>query len=180
MLFAHRRIREKPPWGGVSVLREAVTPDPAAAEYATRLVRALRWHGVAMVEFKRELSSGVPILMEVNGRLWGSLQLAVDAGMNFPLYLVKLYLGEPVPLFPSYRPGLRSRWLLGDVDHLLIRLAGDRPLPHDAPPLRTLLVDFCRFFRRDTRYEIESFSDPGPSLHEIRLYALQLLRSISG
>jgi hypothetical protein len=54
LLFAHRRLREKPPWGGVSVLREAVAIDPVAADYATRLLRALCWHGVAMVEFKRE------------------------------------------------------------------------------------------------------------------------------
>lgn len=180
ILFGHRRIREKPPWGGVSVLREAVTPDPLAADYAARLLSALGWHGVAMIEFKRERVGGTPYLMEMNGRFWGSLQLAIDAGINFPLYLVKLYLGEPLPSFPSYRTGVRSRWLLGDVDHLLKRLAGNGTLPSDAPSLQALLLDFVRFFRRDTRYEVESLSDPGPSLHEIRCYARDFMRSFSG
>ena len=114
IVFAHRRLREKPPWGGVSVLREAIEAEPAALEYAERLLRSLRWHGVAMVEFKKEASTGVLHLMEINARFWGSLQLAIDAGVNFPVHLVRLYLGGEVPSRPSYTIGQRSRWLLGD------------------------------------------------------------------
>ena len=47
--FAHRRLREKPPSGGVSVLSESTLPDPVAVEYADRLLRSLKWRGVAMV-----------------------------------------------------------------------------------------------------------------------------------
>lgn len=178
LLFAHRRLREKPPWGGVSVLREAVPIDQLAADYATRLLRALSWHGVAMVEFKRERTTGKPILMEVNARFWGSLQLAIDAGANFPVEAVKLWLGEPVAAQTTYRVGVRSRWLLGDLDHLLLRVFGNGPAPADAPALPVLLIDFCRFLRRDTHYEVESWSDPRPSLYEIRRYASNLLRAL--
>jgi predicted ATP-grasp superfamily ATP-dependent carboligase len=178
LLFAHRRLREKPPWGGVSVLREAVAIDPVAADYATRLLRALGWHGVAMVEFKRDRVTGVPILMEVNARFWGSLQLAIDAGVNFPVEAVKLWLGEPVGTQTAYHVGVRSRWLLGDLDHLLLRMFGKGPAPPDAPALPALLFDFCRFLRRDTRFEVESWSDPGPSLYEIRTYASNLFRTL--
>lgn len=179
LVFAHRRIREKPPWGGVSVLREAVAPDPVAVEYASRLLRALRWHGVGMVEFKKERSTGIPYLMEMNGRFWGSLQLAIDAGLDFPVNLVKLYGGEPLDVPDSYRRGIRSRWLLGDVDHLLARLTRKAAVPADAPSLPSLLVDFCRFFRTDTRYEVESLGDPGPSMYEMRSYARDLFRGLT-
>ena len=60
--------------------------------------------------------------MEVNGRFWGSLQLAIDAGMNFPLLFYRLAIGEDVPSQFDYKAGVRSRWLLGDLDQLLIRL----------------------------------------------------------
>jgi predicted ATP-grasp superfamily ATP-dependent carboligase len=180
IVFAHRRLREKPPWGGVSVLREAVSPDPAALESARRLLSSLRWHGVAMVEFKKDASSGAVHLMEVNARFWGSLQLAIDSGINFPLYLTRLYLGGEIPVRPSYTLGQRSRWLLGDLDHLLLRLKANGATPPGAPPLSALLVDFGRFFRSDTRLEVESLSDIGPALYEFRRYARDLLRSRHG
>ena len=40
-----------------------------------------------MVEFKLDARDGVAKLMEINGRFWGSLQLAVDAGVDFPAIL---------------------------------------------------------------------------------------------
>jgi predicted ATP-grasp superfamily ATP-dependent carboligase len=175
VVFAHRRIREKPPWGGVSVLREAIEPDPVAVDYAERLLRRLRWHGVAMVEFKKDAATGTIHLMEVNARFWGSLQLSIDAGLNFPLYLVRLYEGQEVPVRPQYAVGQRSRWLLGDVDHVLLRLRANGAAPADAPTMGALMLDFLRFFRKDTRLEVESLRDPGPSLYEIRRYARDLI-----
>ena len=82
--FAHRRLREKPPSGGVSVLSQSVAVDPTLAAPAQKLLDNAGWHGVAMVEFKVALD-GTPYLMEINTRFWGSLQLAVDAGVDFPI-----------------------------------------------------------------------------------------------
>ncbi len=76
-----------------------------------------------MVEFKEDQSSRVPLLMEVNGRFWGSLQLAIDAGIDFPWLLLQMAKGQHVNVPEnSYRCGVKSRWLLGDLDHLLMRL----------------------------------------------------------
>ena len=179
-LFGHRRIREQPPWGGVSVLRESVPLDDTATGYACQLLRALNWHGVAMVEFKRERSTGISYLMEVNARFWGSLQLAIDAGANFPLQAARLWLGQSLDPQPPYRVGIRSRWLLGDVDHLLLRLFDKRSRTPDATALPSLLIDFFSFFRRDTRYEVERWTDRGPSIHEVRKYVSALIESVSG
>ena len=66
--FAHRRLREKPPSGGVSVLSESVPLDPQLLEHSERILEALKWHGVAMVEFKRDARDGVSKLLEINGR----------------------------------------------------------------------------------------------------------------
>ena len=93
-LFMHRRLREKPPSGGVSVYSESVMADPALIDRSKALLDRLGWQGVAMVEYKIDAASGVPYLMEINGRLWGSLQLAVDSGVDFPSLLVASALGE--------------------------------------------------------------------------------------
>src|SRR5690606_40973673 len=51
--FAHERLREKPPSGGVSIFRRSVAPDPVLLERSLSLLRRFDWQGVAMVEFKR-------------------------------------------------------------------------------------------------------------------------------
>lgn len=117
--FAHRRLREKPPSGGVSVLRDSIPLDDDLLARSLALLAEFDWNGVAMVEFKRDERTGIPYLMEINGRLWGSLQLAIDAGIDFPSILVGLALGEDPPVARAYPPGVQTRWEWGDVDNLL-------------------------------------------------------------
>lgn len=121
-LFAHRRLREKPPSGGVSVYRESIALDDRLAGPGLRLLDALDWRGVAMIECKRDPDTGRYFVMEVNARFWGSLQLAIDAGVDFPALLARCAAGESVPECREYRVGVRSRWFWGDVDHLVLRL----------------------------------------------------------
>jgi hypothetical protein len=77
---------------------------------------------VAMIEFKEEAPGGAPQVLEINGRFWGSLQLAIDAGVDFPWLLARLARGEEAFAPPAYREGLRLRWEWGEVDHCLARL----------------------------------------------------------
>ncbi len=161
---AHRRIREKPPTGGVSVYREAIEPDPHLLDRCERLLDEFEWRGVAMVEFKSCDRRGLPYLMEVNGRFWGSLQLAIDAGIDFPAALVGAALGGPhVPARP-YRAGVRCRWFWGDVDHTLALLRGT-PKPDLASRLRAVVRLFRPPTRRD-RWEVLRVADPYPFVRE--------------
>jgi predicted ATP-grasp superfamily ATP-dependent carboligase len=172
--FAHRRLREKPPSGGVSVLCESIAADPALVAEASRLLEPLEWHGVAMLEYKRDRRSGAPFLMEVNGRFWGSLQLAIDAGVDFPSLCVQLALGEAPQVPQSYTVGTKSRWLLGDVDHLILRLRRDnRDVPADAPSRLRAVAHFITPAAR-VRHEIFRPSDPRPAWHELREYVKSL------
>ena len=120
--FAHRRLREKPPSGGVSVYRESIAADPALVERSRRLLEHFGWQGVAMVEYKVDERTGTPMLMEINGRFWGSLQLAVDAGVDFPRLLIECAEGRLPRRRRLYAVGTRLRWWWGDVDQLLLRL----------------------------------------------------------
>ena len=173
-MFAHRRLREKPPSGGVSVLRESIPLDKVLTVPALRLLQKANWHGVAMVEFKEDQSSRVPLLMEVNGRFWGSLQLAIDAGIDFPWLLLQMAEGRHVSVPDnSYRCGVKSRWLLGDLDHLLMRLFKSETtlkLPPGSSSRWRCLLDFVGFANRDTFYEIERFNDMGPVVYELKQY----------
>jgi len=125
--FCHRRIREKPPSGGVSVFRESIPLGAGLLHRSRRLLERFDWQGVAMVEYKIDAETGIPHLMEVNGRFWGSLQLAVDSGVDFPSLLVAAACGESLRPELGYRTGVRSRWWWGEVDHLVgvLRNGGD-------------------------------------------------------
>ena len=171
--FAHRRLREKPPSGGASVLSESVAVDPRLRDYAVRLLGPLGWHGVAMLEFKQDAETGTPYLMEINGRFWGSLELAIAAGVDFPHLSVELAAGRRPEAPAEYRVGVKNRWLLGDLDCLLLRLAHSSHhlrLPDSAPSRLRSVLEFLEFSAPDLHYEIVSADDPGPFAFELRQY----------
>jgi predicted ATP-grasp superfamily ATP-dependent carboligase len=118
-LFVHRRLREYPITGGPSTLRESVH-HPQIEELGIRLLQSLKWHGVAMVEFKVDPRDNEPKLMELNPRFWGSLALAIHAGVDFPYLLYRMAMGEEITPIVDYKVGVRCRWLLpGDILHFL-------------------------------------------------------------
>jgi predicted ATP-grasp superfamily ATP-dependent carboligase len=167
--FSHRRIREKPPAGGVSVYRESIATDHSVAERSRRLLEAFDWRGVAMVEYKQDSATGTLYLMEINGRFWGSLQLAIDAGVDFPVLLLKAATGQPQAGPLPYQTGIRSRWWWGDVDQLIARFrrsATDLALPPDDRGRGHAMLDFAKVWRRGDRNEVFRFGDPRPLLTE--------------
>ena len=77
-----------------------------------------------MVEFRVQ-EDGRFHLMEINPRLWGSLALAIDAGVDFPLGLLRIAKGEPVPPQPRYRRNYYARNISEDVLWQLLNLKAD-------------------------------------------------------
>lgn len=116
--FAHQRIRDVRPTGSGSALRISVPLNSGVREAGLAILRALKWHGVAMVEF-RVRPDGTPVFMEVNGRFWNSLALAIYAGVDFPALLARMVESGDVSTHSNYTNNLRCRWLLGDFRHLL-------------------------------------------------------------
>jgi predicted ATP-grasp superfamily ATP-dependent carboligase len=138
--FAHRRIRDVYPTGSGSAVRVSAAVDPEIRRSSLAILSALRWHGVAMVEYRRKPGSP-PVFMEVNGRFWHSLALACYAGMDFPALLVQMVEHGDVPRVDKYSPNVRCRWLLGDLRHLVEVWKGPPPGYPSAYPgkLSTLL-----------------------------------------
>jgi predicted ATP-grasp superfamily ATP-dependent carboligase len=167
--FAHRRLRERPPSGGVSVLSESVAVPEEGVAAANRLLEPLQWHGVAMIEFKID-SQGRLWLIEINARLWGSLQLAIDSGADFPWFLHQLATTGTASLPGQYTIGKRLRWWLGDLDNLYARL---RSRGGSGSKMKKLsaIGEFMLPWQPGLRYEFLRWSDPGPALAAFRQYA---------
>ena len=163
--FAHRRIREKPPWGGVSVYRESIAMDQDLLSKSVALLRSFDFEGAAMIEYKVDAASGDAYIMEINGRLWGSLQLAIDAGVDFPALLAAAALDGAAISPGSYRIGTRSRWFWGDVDNLLLQLRSSDSHIRKSSSLHAV-GDFIAAFGPSSRSEILRLTDPMPALRE--------------
>ncbi|MCH4565527.1 ATP-grasp domain-containing protein [Halomonas sp. EGI 63088] len=115
--FTHRRLQEKVTIGGTSTLRVGAS-NPALESDAHRLLDALDWHGLAMLEFKYDAESGRHHFIEINPRLWGSIDLSLSSGVNFAwlLYLAETRGPEAALVAAGpVRDGVVERWLLGDV-----------------------------------------------------------------
>jgi predicted ATP-grasp superfamily ATP-dependent carboligase len=166
-VFQHRRLKELPHGGGVAVVAIAESPGAELVRCSIRLLQALHWEGVAMVEFKVNSADGTATLMEVNGRYWGSVSLPLLAGMNFPLYHWKLVHGENPEIPSSYRVGTKWRWTAGCLDryHGLL-LAARRPGP-DRDLLLHDLQHFLEDFDSPTGDALFDPSDPMPAIFEI-------------
>lgn len=148
-VFVHRRIREFPIHGGPSTLRESVN-KPDIVEHAIRLMEKVKWHGVAMVEFKEDPRSGRCLLMEVNPKFWGSIALPIAAGVDFPYLLYRLACEEVLGPDPGYKEHVLCRWLFpGDILHFIFN-----------PDRFHLEPSFFRF--RGMSYDLLDMKDPGP------------------
>jgi predicted ATP-grasp superfamily ATP-dependent carboligase len=167
--FQHRRLHEVPITGGASSLRESVRLDPVLYRYATKLLEELRWTGLAMVEF-RVGPRGVA-LMEINGRVWGSLPLAVKSGVDFPLALAGLYLPDAPtangPTYGDHPPALGKRSRNGALELVWIVSVLRRKRRYaflTAPRRREAVRAALRLPLPRDGYDVLSLEDPMPGI----------------
>ena len=170
VLFQHQRLREFPPTGGRSVFCQSVPLDETLTRQAVALLKAMQWDGVAMVEFRCDSATGRYGLMEVNGRFWGSLALAIHSGADFPAaWLRSLTGGDPrcttIPGIHCRLLGHDTRWLMSEIRHPRgSRLAA--------------LLEYLRAFRPGVKYYVWDWRDPLPTLVGIGMRAARGLMAL--
>jgi predicted ATP-grasp superfamily ATP-dependent carboligase len=172
--FAHRRIRDVRPTGSGSAVRESIPVAADLRDAGLRMLQALEWHGVAMVEFRRR-PDGSLVLLEVNGRFWNSLALAIHAGVDFPRMLADLAFKGDVEPNTSYQAGVRCRWIVGDLRHLIAVMAGPpRGYPGRFPSRARTLVDVI-VPHPGMRHDNFQITDPLPGIGDVLDFGLRQL-----
>jgi predicted ATP-grasp superfamily ATP-dependent carboligase len=160
--FALAAHRMSPVLGGYGVLRESIPMPDDLRVATTRLIEAADVEGVSEVEFRRD-DSGQPVLMEINARLPGTLELATRAGVNFPQYLWNWGSGAPLKSFEgSYKVGVRLRYLYGDIQWLQENIRR-RGRPESVRPAKALGMFASEFFRGDA-YDYVDIHDLRPAI----------------
>ena len=167
--FQHRRLREYPLTGGTSSYRESVALDPVLYDYSARLLGALRWTGIALVEFK--IGERGPRLMEVNGRVWGSLPLAVRSGVDFPAQWLELYRSGPpavgAPPQETYTVGVRSRDLATELAWIRSSVFGRRTYAFERRPHSLTVLSAVLGLLSPSGHDVRSLEDPLPGVIEL-------------
>ncbi len=172
--YQYHRGREFPPTGGVPVRYESMPIWEKLRDYSIRMLQAMKWNGVAQVEWKNIPGTQEVQLMEVNGRFWASLPGAIHAGMDFPYWHYTLWNrnagASSGDLNKPYRAGVGSRYLRADLQRLELLLRENIGLSSVLPVSKSreilrFLVDFI-----DWRVKSDTFAwdDLHPGLHETR------------
>lgn len=118
------RLRERGDLSGVSTLARTLPPDEAMRSMARAVLGSLSWQGPALVEM-HEGPDGALKLVDVIGRLWGSVGLAIRAGVNVPLLCDRLAQGAPPPVATlTAEPDHVWRWVVGDLEVMAKRARG--------------------------------------------------------
>jgi hypothetical protein len=106
----------------------------------------------------------MPVFLEVNGRFWNSLALAIHAGVDFPALVAHLAEHGSVSRASAYRAGVRCRWLLGDLRHLIeVWRGAPGGYPAKYPSRAGTLLRFATP-HPGTRHDNFELTDPLPEL----------------
>ncbi len=117
-----RRLRQHPREFGRAATYVETADAPEIEELSERFVRAIHYHGLVEIEYKRDPRDGRHKLLDVNARAWGFHALGAACGVDFPwlLYADKTGLSvEPA----RARCGIGWLRLLTDVPTVLSGLA---------------------------------------------------------
>lgn len=165
-IFMFKRIREYPITGGSSTARVSIR-HTKMGRYATMLLKELNYHGVAEVEFILDERTKEPVLMEINPRFWGSLNQTVCAEVDFPHLLYTLAIeGDVQPVF-TYKIGVKTRWMIGDLRALVDYLRTDKRME--------VLKDFFKF--KGQHYDDIFFDDPLPTIIELMIPIMNFIKT---
>ena len=115
----HQRIEHRwPVPAGWTVRARTVPVDTDLDAGCRALLEDLEWCGLVELEFIRG-ADGVARLIDFNGRHYGSMELAVAAGVDLPTLWALDATRRPVAPAPEARVGVRFQRLGGDLRRAL-------------------------------------------------------------
>jgi predicted ATP-grasp superfamily ATP-dependent carboligase len=141
--------------------------DPELIALALKLLKKMKWHGVAQVEFKKD-RNGVPRLMEINPKFWGTLELSIAAGLHFPYMLYRMTInGDIEPNF-SYESNLQIWWYFAHLPQIFLAYMKNRNKIYSAMTERNM-----------RRISDLSLHDLKPHIFQLASGAIELIRLLT-
>lgn len=167
--FQWVRVREVDPRGSASSARKSIPLDDQLVQRSTKLITAMGFEGIAMVEYKRS-PDGRLVLMEINGRPWGSIGLPFASGIDYARYLIDWCLQDKLPPHRiEYRENLLCRRAVSELTHLgNIRAGRPANWPGSYPKFWPTLFRMALPWRPGMCYDDLWISDLRPGIAGLR------------
>ncbi len=155
-----RRTRQYPIDFGHSSSFVETLDVPEIVAPSRRLLAAIRYTGLAEVEYKFDARNGRYKLLDINPRLWTWATLGARAGIDFPYLLWQMLLGLPV------------QEKVGRTDVRWVRMITDVPAAiHEMVRGRLTPGAYVRSLRSPLEFSVMALDDPLPGLVEVPLFA---------
>ncbi len=170
--FQHIRMHEKRIWGlrnigGASTYRKSHPIDPFLMTQAKKIIQGLNYTGVAMLEFRKNYETKESVLIEINGRFWGSLPLAVASGADFPYYLYMLLTEKKKTFSKIYNNNLFCRGTTEDLYWIYDEFTSFKSLKIREKFIGKILLEFSNILLFRERNDTLVLDDPRPGIMEI-------------
>ncbi len=152
--LVYKQLRDLPFSGGQATLRVSVD-KPEIVILMKKFLEALKWHGICQADFLVEENTGIPYLIDINPRFWGSLAQGIASGVDFPYMLYQIASKGDVKETPGFAKGVMTRWLWGDLRTL------PQALKHHRYKL-SFIKEYCGLFMQDIALDDFCRKDPMP------------------
>jgi len=151
-----RRARQHPREFGRAATYVETIDAPEIEILSERFLKAINYHGVVEIEYKRDPRSGEYKLLDVNARPWGFHAIGSAAGIDFPYLIYADQMG--IPIEPAHaKAGIGWLRMVSDIPTAISDLL------HGSLSVKTYFKSL-----QATRVEsVFSIADPLPSLAEV-------------
>jgi protein-tyrosine-phosphatase len=163
--FQHKRLLSMIYTGGGSALRKSVYLKELD-ELGIKLLKALNWHGPAMVEFKFDSRDKKFKLMEINPRFWGSLSLAIDSGVDFPYLYYQIAANGDCESVLEYKTNVMSHYIAGELVYLM-SLVNTGPRYIVKPNLFEAILLITKHLRGSSKFDTLDRHDIAPFMVDL-------------
>ncbi len=166
---------------GEATYRKGIPLDHDLARHSGRLLRELRWDGPAILSFKLG-GDGQPRYMEMNGRLWGSVECSIHDGWDFPRWTYDYFSRgiRPRPPQEDQAIGRASCWRFGDLMALLTVLKDRQAFQASTRVPVLAVLDYIAAFRPGVHADVFRWDDPAPELYEHWRWLQRMARRLRG
>ncbi len=177
VVHQHQRIHETSGHG--STYRCSVPVDERLKEATAKIVKHLNYTGVGMSEYRVDYETDEWWFLEVNARFWGSLPLAVAAGVDFPRDLFEMLVENKTDFDSNYQPGVRCRnfrndlrwsghWIRQKLNSRAILSAQKQGWKINSISWKQFMLDWLRMITFRDHQDLLSMDDLSPVWCEIR------------
>ena len=146
-----------------------ITNDyPIIKKYTKSILHEINWTGPILLDWIRDEATGAFTLLEINPKFWGTTQLTISAGLDYPYWFVRHAEKKKVNPKPSYQIGLMYRWLFDEL-YAIITMSPNRKR------LINELLHFLKRFRYKPCKTDIWLSDPKPAIRNFILMIYRLI-----